>query len=136
MAECPLDCNRSRVESSIPLGHDFPLFSSCWVVKQYFEHETIELSFGQRVRAFILNRVLSGEHGENGGERMAFTINGHLPLLHRLQQCGLGFRRSAIDFVGQQDVGEDRAPPQVEAGVAMLKTLVPVMSEGIRSGVN
>ena len=34
--------------------------------------------------------------------------DGDLIFLHRLQQRGLRFRRRAVDFVGQNDVGEDR----------------------------
>ena len=35
-------------------------------------------------------------------------------LLHRLEQGRLGLRRRAVDFVGEHQVGEDRARPEPE----------------------
>ena len=43
---------------------------------------------------------------------MAFAVNRHLPLLHRLEKRGLRLRRRAVDLVGQQNVGEDGAVAQ------------------------
>ena len=39
---------------------------------------------------------------------MRLTINAHLPFLHRLQQGGLCFGGRAVDFVREQEAGEDR----------------------------
>jgi hypothetical protein len=61
-------------------------------------------------------------------------------LLHGFQQRRLRLGRRAVEFVGQQQVGEDRA--RLEAEVAMAGAVVsssssvPRMSLGIRSGVN
>jgi hypothetical protein len=45
-----------------------------------------------------------------GGSSWVCAADGrHLALLHRLQQRGLGLGRRAVDLVGQQQVGEDRA---------------------------
>jgi K(+)-stimulated pyrophosphate-energized sodium pump len=77
---------------------------------------------------------------KNGsGSLYVVLADGHLALLHRLQQRGLGLGRRAVDFVGQQDVGEDRPLDEAELRrpcSSSSSTLVPVMSEGIRSGVN
>jgi hypothetical protein len=61
-------------------------------------------------------------------------------LLHRLEHGRLGLGRGAVDLVGQDDLGEDRtlaklevAPPGLGSSTMML---VPMMSAGIRSGVN
>ena len=40
---------------------------------------------------------------------MRFQVNGHLRLFHRFEQRALRFRRGAVYFVGQHDVGEKRA---------------------------
>ena len=45
---------------------------------------------------------------------MAGAVHGHLPLLHRLEQRRLGFRRRSIDLVGEQHLGEDRSPAELE----------------------
>ena len=126
----------SRIETGIPVCHHLSLLFLAGIIKQDLQHETIELRLGQRIGAFILNRVFSREHGKNRRQLMSFAVDRHLPLFHCFQQSGLRLGRRAIDFVGQQYVGEDRALAQIELEVATLKTLVPVMSEGIRSGVN
>ena len=78
------------------------------------EHEAIELRFGKRVGAFLLDRILGGDGEERLGEVERLTANGHLPFLHRLQQGGLRFGWRAVDFVRQQDVGEDGALDEAE----------------------
>ena len=72
------------------------------------EHEPVFLRFRQRVGAFVFDRVLRGEDGEVRRQRVVLAINGHHPFLHRLQQGGLRLGRRAVDFVGQQERGEDR----------------------------
>ena len=72
---------------------------------------------------------------------MPLAADGHLVLLHRFQQRGLRLRRRAVDLVGQHDVGEDRPVQEAELARARSRlsswiTSVPVMSDGIRSGVN
>lgn len=44
--------------------------------------------------------------------------DGHMLFLHRLQQGGLGARRGAVDFVGHQKLGKDRAGDEAEAALA------------------
>ena len=39
---------------------------------------------------------------------MRVAVDRHPPLLHRLQQRGLRFRRRAIDFIGEQKGRENR----------------------------
>jgi hypothetical protein len=61
-------------------------------------------------------------------------------LLHGLEQRRLRLRRRAVDLVGKEDIAEDGAGantiwrrPVVASSLMMS---VPVMSDGIRSGVN
>ena len=70
--------------------------------------EAIELRLGQRVDAFLLDRVLRRQHPERIVERERGVGERHLPLLHRLEQRALRLRRRAVDLVGEQDVREDR----------------------------
>ena len=44
----------------------------------------------------------------------------HVALLHRLEQPGLHARRRAVDLVGEEDVGEDRAALEHELAAAHL----------------
>jgi hypothetical protein len=61
-------------------------------------------------------------------------------LLHGFEQRALRLGRRAVDFVGQQHVAEDRTGhegPGAAAGAGSSSMMsVPVMSLGIRSGVN
>ena len=77
-------------------------------------HEPIELRFGQRIRAFLLDRILRREHEERLGQLVRLSGRGHGVLLHRLQQRGLRLRWRAVDLVGQHDVGEDRPSGKLE----------------------
>ena len=81
---------------------------------QQLEEEAVELGFGQRVGAFHFERVLRGQHEERRGQAVRFAGDGDRVLLHRFEQGGLGLGRGAVDFVGQQDVGEDRAALKLE----------------------
>jgi hypothetical protein len=49
------------------------------------------------------------------------AVGRHLPLLHRLQQGGLGLGRGPVDLVGQQQVGEHRPRAEVEGAAALVK---------------
>ena len=72
---------------------------------------------------------------------MPHAADRDLPLLHRFQQRGLRLGRRAVDFVGQNHVA--RTAALRESGTRGCPSLrfssmisVPVMSAGIRSGVN
>ena len=84
------------------------------VVDPDVEHEAVELRLGQRVGALLLDGILGGEHEEGRGQVVGLAADGHLPLLHGLQQRGLGLGRRAVDLVGQDDVGEHRPLHEAE----------------------
>ena len=48
------------------------------------------------------------------------ALDRHLPLLHRLEQRRLRLRWGAVDLVGEEEVGEDRAGPELEVGLALV----------------
>ncbi|CDK39230.1 hypothetical protein BN903_4 [Halorubrum sp. AJ67] len=56
---------------------------------------------------------------------MGLAVDGHLSLLHRLQQRGLRLRRGAIDLVGEDDVREDRSRREREGAVALVEHVGP-----------
>ena len=55
---------------------------------------------------------------ERLGQIVAGSGDGHVLLLHRLQQRRLGARRGAVDFVGHQQLREHRARDEAEAALA------------------
>jgi hypothetical protein len=64
---------------------------------------------------------LRGENREVFRERVADAVDGHLALLHGFEESGLGARRSAVDFVHQEQVGENRAAMERESAVAKIE---------------
>ena len=104
------------------------------------QQEAIELGFGQRIGAFLLERVLGGQHMERRRHVVPLAGNGDVMLLHGLQQRRLGLGAGAVDLVGHQQLGEDRPLDEAEAAPAgrppSSSTSAPMMSEGMRSGVN
>ena len=103
------------------LAHHLEFFFGGQVVDHDFEHETVELGFRQRVGALELDRVLRREHEEGFFEIVGFTLHRDPVFLHRLEQRRLGFRRRAVDFVGEHDVGEDRSRQEVQLALAGLR---------------
>ena len=48
--------------------------------------ESVQLRFGQRIGAFLFNRVLRGQHMKRGAKGAVLACDGHLTFLHRLQK--------------------------------------------------
>ena len=66
------------------------------------------------------DRVLRGDHEERLGQVVRLLAGGDLAFLHRLQQGRLRLRRRAVDFVGEQDVREDRPFDEAELASALV----------------
>ena len=73
------------------------------------QHEAVDLRFSERVGAFLFDRILGGHHHERLIERVGRVADGHLLLLHRLEQGALHLGRRSVDLVRQHEVREDRA---------------------------
>ena len=99
------------------------LFVGRRIVDLDVEHEAVELGLGQRIGPFLLDRVLRGDGEERLGQRIGRLPDRHFALLHRLQQRGLRLGRRAVDFVGQQNVGEDRPFDEAELPPARARLL-------------
>ena len=94
---------------------DLALLVAVRVGDFHLEHEAVDLRLGQRVGAFLVDRVLGGHHEERLRQRVCLVADGDLPLLHGLEQGALHLGRGAVDLVGQNQVGEHRALPRGEA---------------------
>jgi hypothetical protein len=79
--------------------------------------EAIDLRLGQGVGPLQIDRVLGREDEERIGQLEAIALDGHLSLLHGLEQGALRLGGGAVDLVRQNDVGEDRAGAQGERPV-------------------
>ena len=83
-----------------------------------------------------MQRVLCGDDKERNRQRVCFTVQRDLVFFHGFEQCALCLRRAAVDFIGQHDVGENRAGMKSNACRVLLKTEMPTMSAGSMSLVN
>ena len=79
------------------------------IINADHEHETVELRFGERVGAFLLDRVLRREDEKGLLQFEGVAGNGDPVFLHRLKHGGLRLRRCPVDFIREDDVGEDGA---------------------------
>ena len=96
------------------LADDFFFLFGAGVVDEDVEHEAVELRFRKGVGAFLFEGVLGGEYEEGLGEFEGRTAGGDVVFLHGFEERGLCFGRGAVDFVGEQEVGEDGAFDEFE----------------------
>ncbi len=77
------------------------------ILHQNLHEEAVKLGLGERIGAFHLDGVLRGHHQEWTLELMRGGAAGDGALLHGFEQRGLRLGGSAVDLVGQHQVGED-----------------------------
>ncbi len=97
------------------IAQDVALAGRIRVADAQPHEEAIELRFGQRICAVVLDRVLRGDHHKGRGQRVGTTIDGDLALVHGFEQRGLRLGRGAVDFVGQKKIREDRTRLKFES---------------------
>ena len=88
---------------------DVGLLAGARILDHQLEQKTVELGLGQVVGPFRFDRVLGGHDQKRRLDRVAHAVDRHPVLLHDLQQGRVGLGRRAIDLVGQEQLGEDRA---------------------------
>ena len=84
------------------------------------EEKAVHLRLRQRVRAFLLDRVLRRHDEERLWQVVRLGADGDVVLLHRLEKRGLRLRRRTVDFVGEKHVREDRPLDEAELPAAGL----------------
>ena len=55
------------------------------VINQHLEQKPVQLCFRQRVSAFLVQRVLGGEHHVGFVQGKGLAFDGDLPFLHHFQ---------------------------------------------------
>ena len=79
--------------------------------------EAIELGFGQGIGTLLFQRVL-GRHDEKDiRQQIGLAADRDLPFGHGFEQCRLHLGRGAIDFIGQNQIVEQRSALELKAGV-------------------
>jgi hypothetical protein len=93
--------------------------------------EAVKLGFGQRIGALLLDRVLGGEHVERARQVVALASHCDVVFLHGLKQRRLGARAGAVDLVGHQQLGEDRALDEAEMAAALRRLVEHLGAENV-----
>ena len=62
----------------------------------------------------MLDGILRGQHHERLRQLVGVVVHGHLRFVHGFEQRRLRLRRGAVDFVRQDDVGENRAGLEIK----------------------
>ena len=99
---------RLRGSWRVLVAQDLALAGRVGIADAQAHQEAVELRFGQRIGAMVLDRILRGDHHERARQRMRVAVDGDLAFVHGFEQRGLRLGRGAIDLVGQQEVAEDR----------------------------
>ena len=113
------------------LGNDLVEHLGIHVVEQQAEQEPIQLGLGERISAFEFNRVLAGQHEERLRQHAGGAQERDGVLLHGFEHGGLRFGRGAVDFVGEQNVGEHRAGLKDQLALAGTGLLQDVRAENV-----
>ncbi len=121
------------------IENDLELVVVGQVVDEDVEHESIELCLRQWISPFHLDRILSCQHKKGLWQfHIACPAAVTWCFCIASNSAALGFPRSPIDFVRQDHVCKHR--PWTNCNVrrpsTSSKISVPVMSAGIKSGVN
>jgi len=96
------------------------------------KEEAVELRFGQRIGAFLLDGVLRGQNMEGPPQRPVLPRYRHLPLLHRLQECGLGSRAGPVYLVCHEQLAEDRAFDEAECPASIRPGIEHLRAQDVR----
>ena len=119
----------SRIRRSA--AHDRRFLGRAGVGDQQLEQEPVELRLGQRVGAFLLDRILRRENMERPRQVVTLSGDRHMILLHRLQERRLRARAGAIDLVGEQELRENGPLDEAEGALAARAFLQHLGAENV-----
>ena len=121
------DLRRARWHIAHPVD-DLALFLDRRVVDEDLEQEAVALRLGQRVDTLVLDGVLRRHDEEWARHRIGGSADRDVPLGHHLEERRLHLCRCTVNFVGEEEVRDNRA----ELGVELLTALaVDARSEQI-----
>ena len=103
------------------------------------DHEPVHLRIGKHLRSRRAHAVFRGDHQKRPLHGPGFPVHRHLPLLHRLQQRGLGFTGGAVDFIPQQQIRPDQGSGlinKVSAGPVVHGKARQIRGQDIRRKLN
>ncbi len=126
-----MPCRRGRFAAP-PLRDDLRENGCVNACDFQFEKETVQLGFRNRIGAFQFDRILRCEHEEGERQLACLALQRDASLLHGLQHGGLRLRRRAVDFIRQNDVGENRAWLEDEFAPSVRRDLQDIAAKDVR----
>ena len=84
------------------------------VVDDHVHQEPVQLRFGQRVGAFLLDGVLGCHNQEQPVQREGAHAHADLPFAHGFQKSRLYLGGGPVDFVGEHEIMEYRTTLEFE----------------------
>ena len=110
---------------------DPPLGGAVGIADVDLHQEAVELRLGQRIGAFLLQRILRRQHVEGLRQVVPLAGDRDMVLLHRLQQRRLRARAGPVDLVGHQQLREDRTLHETEAAPPSARFLQHLGAEDV-----
>src|SRR6185503_15679366 len=101
-------------------GKNGDLFLRFHITVLCLDGETVHLRFRERVGSPELDRILRRDDKEQIGQNTLFAFDADLTFTHGFKQRGLRARRSAIYFVREENVRENRTLMEVERAVPLI----------------
>lgn len=91
------------------------------IADEDLHEEAVELRFGERIGAFHFDGVLGGHDEEGALELVSGGAGGDGAFLHGFEEGALGLGGGTVDFVGEDEIGEDGAGLEAETlGAALV----------------
>ena len=104
-------------------AHDFLLLADTRIMQPMAKKEAVKLRLGQLECAALLDRILRRDHEERRGQRQRAIADRDAAFLHRFEQRALNFRRGAVDFIGEQQVRENRPLMRAKFTLRLIENL-------------
>ncbi len=89
------------------------------IIDDDFEHETVELRLRECVSTVLIDGILSCNNEERSWKRVSGVADRDLFFLHSFEESGLNFSGCSVDFVGEDEGGEDGSFFSVEGTIIL-----------------
>ena len=99
---------------------DLHKFVETGIGNDEFEHKAVHLGFGKRISTVLFDRVLCREDEERLRKLSRNAHDRHGMFLHGLQKRGLRLGGRTVDFVGEDDIIEDRPRLEFESRITVF----------------
>ena len=112
--------------------HHFRKLIGTRVAHEQFVKEAVELCLGQRVGAFLVDRILRCQDKERQVEFADLATDRDTTFLHGFQHRRLGLWGGPVDFISQNQVGKNRPVLKLKSPFSIVGFVYHVGAQNIR----